>query len=342
MNKSPIEWTEVTWNPIRGCSRVSEGCRNCYAERDAARKNENPKVPGYRGFSRFVQIGGKQVPQWTGKVAFIESKLEEPLHWRKPARVFVNSMSDLFHEALPDEAIDRIFAVMAMCRQHTFQVLTKRPERMLKWATRTRGNHCIEALNVGTGRVISGSWIDPIENVWLGVSVEDQETADERIPLLLQTPATVRFVSYEPALAPVDFANVLMPDGDHLGAGLFNDGEDCGVDWIIVGGESGPGARTPNPAWFQRVRDDCAVAGVPFLFKQWGDWSPDKPANWIKTSSRKYSHETEAWDRNGEKYNPLNPPPDHFPSVMMYRVGKKSAGRLLDGREWNGMPAASI
>ncbi len=201
MSKTKIEWTEHVWNCVRGCSRVSEGCRNCYAERMAARG-----LPGMRSpttgesFAVMTPSG----PQWTGRVELIESMLEVPLRRKKPTVYFVNSTSDLFHEALPDKAIDRVFAVMALCPEHTFLVLTKRPERMREYIT---------------------CWGWTLPNVWPGVSCEDQATADARIPLLLQTPAAVRFLSYEPALGPVDLTQWLPPNDPHL-------------DWVICGGES--------------------------------------------------------------------------------------------------------
>lgn len=274
-----IQWTDATWNPVRGCSRVSEGCRHCYAERDAARKNDNPRVPGYHGFARFVTIGARPVPQWTGRVELIESRLAEPLRRRKPQRIFVNSMSDLFHESLPDEAIDRVFAVMAQSPQHTFQVLTKRPERMLHWFNRGEQGpqdyiddpegfspdseelSAEDHVDVAAGTFgwchanLSARW--PLPNVWLGVSVEDQKTADERIPLLMNTPAVVRFVSYEPALEAVDFARWLYP---HIG--YFN--------WLIVGGESGPGARPFDIAWARSAVKQCRDARVACFVKQLG------------------------------------------------------------------------
>jgi protein gp37 len=241
-------------------------------------------------------IGGAA---WTGKVELIESKLEEPLHWKKPRRVFVNSMSDLFHESLPDWAIDRVFAVMALCPQHTFQVLTKRPKRMQEWFNGLKydSSHSVDrcwtriyreagwiALNQSTkwrdwNRTLpaydshpsrSACW--PLPNVWLGVSVEDQATADARIPLLLQTPAAFRFVSYEPALGPVDFWNLL---------------HGC-IDWLICGGESGPGARPFDLAWARSARDQCKAAGVPFFLKQLGaEPRFDRDESQIKLASKK-------------------------------------------------------
>lgn len=274
MSKTSIEWTQgddgspgVTWNPTRGCTRVSEGCRNCYAERFAAR------MPWGEAFAQMTPAG----PRWTGVVRLIPEKLTDPLHWRKPRRVFVNSTSDLFHEALPDMDIAQAFAVMVAARQHTYQILTKRPHRMrawIEWARRER--HFV------------GRW--PLPNVWLGVSVEDQATADVRISILMETPAAKRFVSYEPALGPVDF------DGDaHDGPGWLRgyhaepvhacggDEEACRtrcpepeqtqnerLDWIIVGGESGPGARPFDLAWARETIRQCRASGVAVFFKQAG------------------------------------------------------------------------
>jgi protein gp37 len=242
--KTSIEWTGATWNPVRGCSPVSAGCKNCYAERQGGRFCG----PG-KAFDGFVQIGknGNAGPHWTGKVELVEKHLDDPLHWRKSQRVFVNSMSDLFHEALSDEAIDRVFDVMLNCPRHTFQILTKRPERMLEYSR--------DQVNL---------WREPwpFPNVWLGVSVEDQKTADERIPLLLQTPAAVRFVSYEPALGPVDFEQFALK--------TLDGGENPGIDWIIVGGESGPGARPFDIQWARKTVAQCKAAGVACFVKQLG------------------------------------------------------------------------
>lgn len=229
---SSIEWTDATWNSVTGCSKVSQGCKHCYAERIF-----NRPYPG-RDFT---------------DVRTHPDRLEWPLKWRgskqaksegRPSRIFVNSMSDLFHEKVPDEFIDKVFAVMAMAKQHTFQVLTKRPERMRAFLR-----------NPYWGRSAA------LPNVWLGVSVEDQPTADKRIPILLQTPAAIRFVSYEPAIGPVDFEQ-------YTGYRRMRDFKE--LDWVIAGGESGPHARPSHPDWFRSVRDQCQAAGIPFLFKQWG------------------------------------------------------------------------
>lgn len=230
-----IEWTDATWNPTRGCSRVSEGCRYCYAERDAARKNENPKLPGYKGFARFVRIGDRPVPQWTGKVELIEAKLGEPLHWKQPRRVFVNSMSDLFHEELQDRDIQRVFNTMHNADWHTYQILTKRAERMRDLLTRVPW---------------WGAW-PQWKHAWLGVSVEDRKNKD-RIDVLRDTPALVRFLSIEPLLEDLGVLDLR------------------GISWVIVGGESGPGARPFDIQWAHDMVAQCEAAGVACFVKQLG------------------------------------------------------------------------
>lgn len=270
---SPIQWTDATWNPVRGCSRVSEGCRNCYAERVTARFS-GPGKP-FEGFAH--RVGGEA--RWTGKVELVPKALDWPLRRRKPLRIFVNSMSDLFHESLSGEAIAAVFGVMACAPQHTFQVLTKRPERMQQWCLGMTEAH---AADLGARFIMSASlhaapvnyphtlnvpalW--PLPNVWLGVSVEDQTTADERIPLLLATPAGKRFVSYEPALGPVDFRLAwLSPFVDYTPAM----DRTARLDWIIVGGESGPGARPFDVAWARRTIYHGIADGVPVFVKQLG------------------------------------------------------------------------
>ncbi len=266
---SKIEWTDATWNPVRGCTRVSPGCEHCYAEKIAHRFSG----PGgaYEGLTE--QRGGHLYgARWTGKIRLVPEKLEEPLHWRKPRMVFVNSMSDLFHEGVPDEYIDEVFAVMAATPEHTYQILTKRPERMLKWSRVAMESKPTVRCNE-YARFDDGLWCNsetqiqwPLPNVWLGVSVEDQKRVDERIPLLLQTPAAVRFLSVEPLLGPVDLFP-WMP----LGRGLE-------LDWIIVGGESGPGARPCDVGWVQSIVAQCREARVPCFVKQLGSRPVD--ASW--------------------------------------------------------------
>ena len=237
-----IAWTEETWNPIRGCSRVSEGCRHCYAE-TVANRFKGPGQP-YEGL---IAPGG----QWNGNITVAHNLIDQPLRWKKPRRIFVNSMSDLFHENVDDYIIRRVFDVMAQCPQHTFQILTKRPERMQQLLSMW------ERIGI-TGDHFKGK---PLPNVWLGVSVEDQTTADERIPLLLETPAAVRWISAEPLLGPIkltweDRADGMIVDKFPL------------LDWVVVGGESGQGARPMHPQWARDLRDQCQAAGVPFFMKQ--------------------------------------------------------------------------
>lgn len=294
-DKTGISWTDATWNPVRGCSRVSEGCRNCYAERVAARFS-GPGQP-YHGFAKVVaprdildRVGGRR-NGWTRKVALVAEHLADPLRWKKSRRVFVNSMSDLFHEGLTNEQIAAVFGVMAAAPRHTFQVLTKRARRMREWFAWVgdRGAHGARS----ACRVSASLYLDappessippargfawPLPNVWLGVSVEDQAAANERIPELLATPAAVRFLSCEPLIGPLvlDASDVLAREapgtvslGDWLRPlrlGGYRD--DAVVDWVIAGCESGPGARPCSVEWLRALRDQCAEAGVPFFLKQ--------------------------------------------------------------------------
>jgi protein gp37 len=363
-DRTAIEWTDATWNPLRGCTRVSEGCKNCYAEIMAARFSK-PGQWGH-GLATMARVHhtGKIDHRWTGKVILVEDQLDQPLRWKRPRRIFVNSTSDLFHESVPDEWIDRIFAVMALAPQHTFQVLTKRPERMrayiagwrLQLAAAER-NACValaaaDMMRIPDGHpafegfgdpeepnVVLSRW--PLPNVWLGTSIEDQATADARIPQLLATPAAVRFVSAEPLLGPVDLTEVAhhRPDlrafviYDALrGYGGFQGNRMNRLDWVIVGGESGPGARPMHPDWARSLRDQCQAAGVAFFFKQWGEWAPCEmaPAGASAVKAVDFSGRVLAGaEAIGGGIAPVE---------MMSRLGKGAAGRLLDGREWNQMP----
>ena len=288
MSKSGIEWTEETWNPVTGCSKVSPGCANCYAEREALGRLSGKK--GYPGLP------------WTKNNAEMNltlhpDRLLKPVRAKRPRTYFVNSMSDLFHENIPNEFIAAVFGSMAAAPQHTFQVLTKRAERMRDWFTWVeevgRGGRlecCWQALRhevnnhpLGDSGPMhmkyaadpDGPW--PLPNVWLGVSAEDQERADERIPTLLDTPAAVRFVSAEPLLGPIDYVY-----GEH-------------VDWVIVGGESGLKAREMDIAWVRSIVVQCADAGVACFVKQlgakpvgvWGQENRPFFASHYRLSSRK-------------------------------------------------------
>ena len=307
-DKTKIEWTEATWNPVTGCTKVSQGCKHCYAEREWPRLTK--LVPAYAGRA-------------FSDVRCHPERLEQPLRWKKPRRIFVNSMSDLFHEDVPVDFIEQVFDMMKRCPQHTFQILTKRAGRMqfILWSEL--------------------DW-EPLPNVWLGVSVEDQATADERIPLLLDTPAAVRWISAEPLLNDLDIRwwlqEKMLRPGVMNGAAYINSHMDNRLDWVVVGGESGPKARPMHPDWARSLRDQCAAAGVPFLFKQWGEWAP--ASNLQKDTRLPFSRWGWMPSEGGDpilrfvqfKERPAN-------HELMGRVGKKLAGRLLDGLLHDESPA---
>lgn len=347
-----IEWATKVWNPLRGCSKVSDGCRNCYAIRQAHRFG-GPGMP-YEGLTQ-VGPGG---PNWTGKIRLVPDVLDDPLRWRKPERVFVNSMSDLFHSEVPFDFIDKVFAVMALAPQHKFQILTKRPERMRDYMNAADRDEAIghEAMYLyekfggrgdcslaaglihGPDKVSNHPAIPshpkawPLPNVWLGVSVENQKAADERVPPLIDTPAAVRFLSCEPLLGPLDLGSYLilpMPITDEWGE-LVDVGSVRWIDWVIVGGESGPGARPMHPEWARSLRDQCQAAGVAYFFKQWGAWSP----NDIGLGTKGFVARDGRWGSGC----PIERETDYIDLVNVWRVGKIAAGRLLDGREWSEFP----
>jgi protein gp37 len=322
---SKIEWTDATWNPVVGCSKTSPGCEHCYAERMAWRLAHNPATPEYRGV---VEKG-----RWNSLTRMVSERLVEPLRWRKSRMVFVCSMGDLFHESVPDGWVYEAFGIMALARQHIFQVLTKRPRRMQEYLASFKGRvdivaaaNCINdnlKLGVSTEAI---QW--PLPNVWLGVTAENQRCADERIPLLLQTPAAVHFVSCEPLLGPIDFKwrtdskpcshPGCLSHTSHACEGCGRIGGRVGIGWVVAGFESGPQARPGHSDWARKLRDDCQAAGVPFFWKQNGEWE----------------HSSECVGSHTIKCR------RHYWADGTYsaRVGRKRAGRLLDGREWNEMP----
>lgn len=336
MSRTSIEWTDETWNPVRGCSRVSAGCDHCYAM-GQARRFDHPGGP-YEGLTR----SGTRGVDWSGRVRLVPQVLKAPFRWRKPRRVFVNSMSDLFHTMVPDLFIDRVFAVMMIADRHHFQVLTKRPDRMLSYVRdldwSAGGHPSYGNAAVARSMYLAGHVELPLPNVWLGVSCEDQATADERIPLLLQTPAAVRFVSCEPLLGPIDLSRYLFASGADGEPAPRNEPPLPCLHWVIVGGESGPKARPMHPDWARSLRDQCVAAGVPFLFKQWGEWGPGEAVDEPR------ERPTATWfdgrwilgrdDPQSSQHEHRDDEPD------MFRVGKKSAGRVLDGRTWDEFPDA--
>lgn len=339
---SKIEWTEKTWNPITGCSKVSPGCKNCYALRMSHRLAHNPTTKGkYAGTTR--KTAGGQV-QWTGKVNWHYKELEVPYNTEKPTTFFVCSMSDLFHEDVPFYFIDQVFLKMAESAQHTFQILTKRPERMaeyLKLFEEEPHPHFDYKMmyrqatddHFGNEDLILNKDNWPLPNVWLGTSVEDQQQADERIPHLLQCPAAVRFLSCEPLLGPVELG-LLGTTPKEWGYGysaIYNH-----LNWVIAGGESGPGARPMHPDWVRSLRDQCVAADVPFFFKQWGAWG--MPTHFKNGKSFRKELET-SLDCSGINGNKAHTFKD---GIVMERCGKKKAGNLLDGRTWQQTPQSSI
>jgi protein gp37 len=327
---SHIEWTEATWNPLVGCTKVSPGCDNCYAETLVNRfAGHNRAFP-----NRFDVVTMRG-----------EKMLTQPLRWKRPRRIFVNSLSDLFHKDVPDEFIASVFAVMARAPQHTFQLLTKRHARMRAllsddgWVQEVAEEIVAQTIEDGLGSFDPpefGDWW-PLPNVWLGVSVEDQHWANIRIPALLDTPATVRWISAEPLLGPIDLSNYL----DMLW-------HREALDWVVVGGESGPGARPMHPQWARDIRDCCAAGRVPFLFKQWGSWQ-----NGSAPGVHGDREHAVLLDGRHEPFVDYCTNPQsalardvqahrlHTPLVMA-NVGKKHAGRELDGRLHDGYPVQEV
>lgn len=362
-DKSLIEWTDATWNPVTGCAVVSPGCTNCYAMRLAGTRLRNH--PSRAGLTAETKAG----PVWNGKVRLNEGWLRQPLQWKRPRRIFVCAHGDLFAEGVPDAWIDRVFAVMALASQHTFQVLTKRAARMRAYlndpTTQARVARAMMDL-APIGRFLENAPIFvpggamrvqrwPLPNVWLGVSAEDQPRADERVPELLATPAAVRYVSAEPLLGPID----LLP---HLF--IYTHADDAALaaeapppvlpwrdpattpadeiatprlDWVIVGGENGP--RPVHPDWIRQIRDACATAGVPFFFKQWGSW---RHVAVIEGSTEGFIYMAADGVRDDElRRREAAAGSVDWSAWWFENVGKTAAGRILDGQTYSQFPEAA-
>ena len=295
--KNPDGTKGESLNIVTGCSKVSPGCKNCYAERMAKR---------LKAMGQPIYDGATDSSGWTGHIGFVEERLSVPNKWRKPRTIFLNSMSDTFHEGVGDGQVGLMLFMAEQNQKHTFIVATKRAKRakeILDAFCSTRND-------------------EPIPNLWLLVSVENQKTADERIPHLLETNVAVRGLSMEPLLGEVDLG---FPDEVERSVGLFVDK----LHWVIVGGESGPGARAMHPDWARSIRDQCLDARVPFFFKQWGAW-----VSHGQVEDSEFRNELVCEN----KYKFKNVRKNGIPWNTLHRVGKKKAGRVLDGRTWDEMP----
>jgi protein gp37 len=379
-DNTPIQWTDATWSPVRArvkedagaiaeakgytslvqiatkmaghvgphCEHVSPGCENCYSEANGCRclPANGTGLPFDRRSTDLVDI-------------FLDENIRlQPLRWKRGRKIFVCSQTDLFGEFVPDELIDRVFAAMAICPQHTFQVLTKRADRMSQYISSAQDrlqarfylDRCAPVKRIAAVKLARSltraesreplPW--PLPNVWLGVSAENQEWADKRIPSLLRTPAAKRFISAEPLLGPIDLQNVYEGTTGrsalHVKASAWNGLSalpEQHVDWVICGGESGPGARPMHPDWARWLRDQCVASNVAFHFKQWGAWEPIP--HWIPARPTK---DQIAIDLEGS-YVDDEVNPDDVGGQRFARVGKKAAGRVLDGCTWDEFPMAA-
>lgn len=254
---SGIEWTDATWNPVTGCTRVSAGCDHCYAVKQTYRLEQMGQKKKYGSLTVLNSRGERH---FNGQVKCHRDELGRPYGWKRPRRVFVNSMSDLFHKDVPFKFIADCFTTMAQANRHTYQILTKRPERALEFF---KWNYPTDKISREDA---AKDWLESWPNVWIGTSVEDQVTADKRIPHLLKVPVAVRFLSVEPMIGPVDLTRALFTASRDPSP--FVEGE--AVDWVIVGGESGHGARPMNIEWARSIIEQCSDAGVMCFVKQLG------------------------------------------------------------------------
>lgn len=386
---SKIEWTDATVNAINGCSLASPGCTNCYAMRLAGTRMRNH--PSRKGLT----IDTKAGPVWNGEVRLVESAMLQPLRWQRSRIIFWNAHGDPFHPAVPVEWVDRMIAVMSLTHWHKHLVLTKRADRMRHYfssadvvARVDRENlklfaaHCRKSPHVFKMKRPCVNW--PLPNVWLGVSVEDQARADERIPDLLNTPAAGRFLSCEPLLGAVDLRWIAEPDEEKDGVidALLGcnwvDGMGRGaefrparpghqdrvmtrrvcspvgdilatrkIDGVIVGGESGPGARPMHPDWARSLRDQCASAGVDFHFKQWGDWlggeiyTETDPDGVTHGGLSRFPDGPKGETFPGKRCHWWGDSDSFTPGPISVNVGKKLAGRQLDGVAHDALPWTS-
>lgn len=313
--KTKIEWAEYTWNPVSGCSKISAGCQNCYAERMSKRLAGRCGYPTDNPFC----------------VTLHPDRLLEPLNWKKSRMIFVCSMGDLFHSQVPGEYIAYVLKIAAKCPQHIFMILTKRIGRARLFFN--------EHLPRGGGIENWGIYYIP-SNVWVGCTVENQEMADKRIPDLLHIPSTVRFISVEPMLGPIDLLHIQWPEKHKIG-------------WVICGGETGPKARPVHPDWIRNLRDECQKTYVPFFFRGWGEYgtrayncTTGLPVFKMFPNKQKWIHKGDTWVNGGicldmtGKIIRIGADFDtaQYPVAIMHKMGKKKAGHLLDDQEWKQMP----
>jgi protein gp37 len=328
MSKSKIEWTNRVWNPVTGCTKISTGCKNCYAEELHNKRHKAYWEGKLQGLPQYARP--------FSRVQLHPERLGQPLHWKKPQKVFVNSMSDLFHKDVPFEFIEEVWDAMFDCSfakkgfrtRHIFQILTKRPERAIEFY------QYMEAHNLKSN----------YNNIWFGVTVENQEQADKRIPLLLQIPAAVRFISVEPMLGPIKLIssgtfidhNYMTGEVRHKMLKTNDDIisiEKQKIDWVICGGESGKNARPMHPDWVRSLRDQCKAADVPFFFKQWGKYK----ILYERSNPPEFTFEREYF-----RYNRINisgGQDSHGGNLCYYKkVGKRNSGCLVDGVEYKEFP----